>query len=799
MLKFSVLTHTAKIAPLIGMLALVTLAPVLRAAELAGAVRDGQGRPIAGAVVEVRTVSGEFVGDAATSALGGFSFSGLDDGDYALIVRAAGFQTWESNTVSPNTEISVDLELEVLRDSVSVTATRSELPVTALPSTATLLDKEMIDQQRAVADDLASVLEKTTPGYAPGLRKMTGRAETLRGRNPLYLINGVPQHNSLRDGSRDGYTIDLDFVEQVEIVHGSNSLQGIGATGGVVNMVTKAPPADGRWRQDLRLALSTHDSFDGDGFAPKASYFLGKRVGLFDLSGGFSATKRDLFFDAQSNPIGLYPTQGDIMDSGQRNYYFRAGFEPTSTQRLGVTFNDFKLQRDGKYVVVLGDRSTGLLTSTAPGDPRPVVGDPAKNDVTTVSVDYRNQDLANGDLSIHSFYNNYAALFEGGVFGGSFRLTPDGEPFLDQSQIESRKHGVKVTYSIPETGLPGFTPRFGVDYFNDESAQVLARSNRDWVPPTTLRSWAPFLQLEQTFGTRVTLTGGVRLESANVAVDDYTTIARYGLQSVAGGSPSFREVLPNAGALVRLGGGFSAFGSYSEGFTMPDVGRVLRAIDVPGVDVDDLLDIKPVVTNNTEGGLRFRANRGRFEASYFQSDSALGSRLIADPDGIFNVGRQRTEIDGVEVSAEIRPHDRIILGGNYAWLRGRLDSNGDEAVDSDLDGVNIAPNRVNGFVQLFATSRLNARFQVSSLFDRNFDGPGAPSNANFSGYTTADLMLGFETELGRIRIGVENIFDKQYMTYFSQTEPVQRNDTMFAGLGRTFTFVFEPNLSNWLR
>ena len=767
--------------------------PPQGAVRVTGVVLDETNSPIPGASVDLQGYTRKPLSSSETDEAGEFDFRNLTQGTYLLRVEALGFATQSLETTAGDADkrLVIRLKLSVVRDSLTVTATRSQTPVSALPNSVTLLDKETIDQQRTLADDLSSVLERTAPGFGPSLQKLAGRGESFRGRNPLYMINGVPQHNSLRDGQRDGYTIDLDFVEQVEVVHGSNSIQGVGATGGVVNMVSKAPPSDGRWRQDIRLALSGHDSFDSDSFAPKGSYFLGKKVGRFDLSGGVSLMQRDLFFDAEGRPIGLYPTQGDIMDSTQRNFYFRAGFEPTSTQRIGATVNHFQLQRDGDYVVVLGDRATGAVTSTVTGDPRPVVGDPARNRVTTASFDYRNRDLGGGDLIVQGFVQDFAARFEGGTFSGFFRLTPDGAPFLDQSEIVSDKVGFKLTYSIPENGLRGFTPRFGLDFFNDESAQVLSRSDREWVPSTTLRSFAPFLQLEQQLG-RLTLAAGLRIEAARVLVDDYRTIASANAVQVDGGDPTFTEVLPNVGGVFRLGGGLSLFGSYSEGFTMPDVGRVLRGINRPGVDVDDLLDVEPIVTNNSEAGLRFSNSRVRAEASYFQSDAALGALLDADENGFFNVRRERTEISGVEFSGDVRAHDRLILGGAYSWLNGEFDSNRDGDVDSDLDGTNVAPNRLNVFAQFFAAPWLNGRIQFNNFLDRDFRGAGIREGTDFSGYTTADLMLGMETKAGLVRLGVENLFDQQYLTYFAQTEPFQRSDTIFAGRGRTWTIVFEP-------
>ncbi|WP_340638348.1 TonB-dependent receptor [Salinicola tamaricis] len=50
---------------------------------------------------------------------------------------------------------------------------------------------------------------------------------------------------------------------------------------------------------------------------------------------------------------------------------------------------------------------------------------------------------------------------------------------------------------------------------------------------------------------------------------------------VDGGSPDFDETLYNAGVVWRPVKHWSLFTSYSEGFAIPDVGRVLRGIDTP--------------------------------------------------------------------------------------------------------------------------------------------------------------------------------------------------------------------------
>ncbi len=62
----------------------------------------------------------------------------------------------------------------------------------------------------------------------------------------------------------------------------------------------------------------------------------------------------------------------------------------------------------------------------------------------------------------------------------------------------------------------------------------------------------------------------------------------------------FNETLYNAGAVYSITDSVDLFASYSEGFGMPEVGRVLRAIDNPGVSLSDFTDLQPIVTNNVK-------------------------------------------------------------------------------------------------------------------------------------------------------------------------------------------------------
>src|SRR5690606_36167344 len=144
----------------------------------------------------------------------------------------------------------------------------------------------------------------------------------------------------------------------------------------------------------------------------------------------------------------------------------------------------------------------------------------------------------------------------------------------------------------------------------------------------------------------------LRYEDSTLDVDDFVTLASYGSQFVQGGEPDFSETLYNMGATYQLPVGLRVFGNYSEGFSMPDVGRVLRGIDQPNQSVDRFLCINPIVTDNAELGLEYPCQVLMPQISYSSSDSDFGQRLQANADGIYSLRREKTKIDGLESRSE---------------------------------------------------------------------------------------------------------------------------------------------------
>ncbi|MEL6868941.1 MAG: TonB-dependent receptor [Pseudomonadota bacterium] len=673
-------------------------------------------------------------------------------------------------------------------DEIVVSAARTGTPASGIAGTVSIIDAQSIAQQAAISDDLFSVLSITVPGFAPSVQKLTGRSETLRGRNPLYLVDGVPQHNALRDGSRDGHSFDLDFIERIEVINGSNAIQGVGATGGVVNTVTVTPEPGSGWGTRVRARALAAGDLDSDSVGYKISALTTHGGDAVDVAFGIALHERGLFIDDQGNPVGMYPTQGDIMDSTSLNLFGKAVWRYSDDGALTFVVNDFELERNGDFRAVLGDREAGVPTGTVAGNPAAEVGDPARNDNRLVSLTLTQDNVFGGQFEAQLYDQSFEGLFEGGTFGGFFRLTPDGEPFLDQSAVVSDKFGIKTTYNRQQ-GAWVFTG--GVDFFQDESAQILARSGREWVPETAFRSTAPFVQVGWEATESLTLTGGARVEFATLDVDDFVTIAAANSTQVGGGEPDFNETLPNIGIIYAITDNISVYGAFSEGFTMPDVGRVLRAVNTPGLSVESLIDLEPIVTDNLEIGVEYENGPFSARAALYRSEAENGARLLLNDAGIFEVQRQATEIEGFEVVADYTFASGHVVGANYSNADGQFDSDGTGGVDTDLDGVNIGPNRLNLYAQGPFANSVNWRVMLSNLEDREFRGPAAPEDRDFNGYWIANAFVNWDSGVGVFSLGVENLFNEGYFTYFAQTEPGARTDTFFRGNGRTMTLGWD--------
>lgn len=711
----------------------------------------------------------------------------------APVAAHAGETVTSVESETPNGDGKVEDEGQVI-----ITAARTVLPPNALPLTIDVIDKAALDQQLAISGSVTDAVATLTPSFSPTRQKLSGAGETLRGRSPLYAINGIPQSTPMRDSSRDGFTIDGFFVDRVELIYGSNALQGIGGTGGIVNQVTVGAPKTEGLSGRVLLQGTADGDFKSDGIGYKVAGLIQYKAGRFDATVGAAYEKRGAFYDADGRRIGLNLTQGETQDSRATSLFARFGYELSSSARLDLIASRFELDGDGDYVATPGNRTLGIPTSSINGTPP---GKAAANRVESVALSLTDSDLWGGNFISQVFFNRSHDTFGGETTPTATFQDPAIAPIgtlFDQSENRSRKIGGKLSY---ERGLPGFedlTLTLGFDALWDRTEQRLIATGRVWVPPSDFQSLAPFGQANlKLFDGVLRLAGGARWENVKITIDDYRTLASSGGVAVGGGSPKFDDLLLNGGVIFEPIAGIRAYASYAEGFTVPDIGRITRSVNRTGIDIDTYVDISPIVTNNREIGIEVKRGPLDASATYFWSSSDKGQLLIARPDRIFDVQRLRMEIQGLEVNLGIKmPIDGLKLGIGYAHLLGRYDADTtpDGVVDTDLDGVNISPDRLNlsaSYAKGPFSARVQSQFYLSRTFHADIGKIQPDQRNNFGGYNVTDANVRYETGIGAISLSVQNLLNTQYIDYSSDTRLPTDNLAFFAGRGRTFTLGWD--------
>ena len=433
------------------------------------------------------------------------------------------------------------------------------------------------------------------------------------------------------------------------------------------------------------------------------------------------------------------------------------------------------------------------------------------NDFEQFNTQYTHGDFLGGTLVLNAYWADQAMRYlpENGDDKQLVKVDDDfdeADRIYDQSEIDSKKYGFRPSWTRSSLfGVEGLELRTGIDFVRDEAQQRLALTNRIWVPPMEYTSTAPYVQLSYDLGP-VTFSGGFRREDGELKVDSYTTTAFRNSVFVQGGGVEYTENLVNFGSIWRITDEWSVFASYGEGFSLPNIGIPLRNINVPGQSVDRIRDIQPIIVDNREYGFNWRGDRGSFGGSYYDSRSPFGTSLSVDPEtNDYVLNRAPTRIKGIELSGDWRFNEQWKVSALYSRIRGETAFwnaalNGDYpagGLNKPIGVSDINPDKIgasvtwkftpNGDVTLNATKLLSRDLSGSDV--REFDGEEYEFEEHTNGYTLFDLSANYRIEnVGRFTMGIENLFDKQYILSWSQVDFFKN---YFAGRGRMVSFTYE--------
>ncbi|NJN56266.1 MAG: TonB-dependent receptor [Leptolyngbyaceae cyanobacterium SL_5_9] len=704
-------------------------------------------------------------------------------------------------SVAPGTEVGATEDDAI---QVVVTATRTEEEILDVPRSVTVIEREEIEEASLLSNNLSTILGTLVPGFGPPTATGSTRAQSLRGRPALILIDGIPQ-NTNTSFSTELFAIDPSAIERIEVVRGPSAIYGNGATGGIVNIITRRPTEEGFVSEASLSLISDLVDVEEDGFGYGLQYGFSGREGNVDFRVGASFDSERASFDAEGDRV---PPNGLSTDNRLLNFLARVGVEITDEQRLELSYNIFNNDFESNFISDPAIFQIPDLQKARALEVGDILFDESpQQTVQNLNFTYRHDDIFGSELNAQLYYRTTELTQDVNDIRGRFppEAFPDA-PRLFQTNLDSTSFGTRLQLDTPFS--ESLSLLWGVDYnseeneapFNaldldafDQRREARIIGNPTQTPFYSLDSLGLFAQLNWDVSDRWLVSGGLRYENITADIDDYTASP---FSNVAGSPPQIEggrvnadDVVFNVGLVYAATPNVGLFANFAQGFSIPRLSTVLGFLPA-GTNIEDSFSLEPQKVDNYEIGVRGIWDDLQLSLAGFFNESELGSALIVDPTGFTDVVRAPQRNYGVELTADWSPVERWQIGGALTWNEGEFDAQDDGSYLA-LSSIEVQPLSFTLYVENETLPGWRNRLQALTVGSRDRAFDDGVDQFNIDGYTTLDLISSLRLgSSGRLELGIQNLLNEQYFPVDSQERIGIQEIRRYAAQGRTISLRY---------
>ncbi|MDD7887569.1 TonB-dependent receptor [Flavivirga sp. 57AJ16] len=721
---------------------------------------------------------------------GDYVLKGITPGTHVLTASYISYVTAKKGIVINSSEtLKVDFVLNednLNLDEVVVSAGRTPERLSEIPASITIVDSKQLELLGTSTTNISEILEYAIPGLAPSTGTFSSWGQTLRGREPLIMVDGIPQSTPLRNGQVDIKSVQPNDISRIEVIKGSAAIYGNSGDGGIINYITKKPERNQSFSGNSNLwgTLNLSESKDALGWGVQQSVTGTMDDFSYYVSGSYEKTGNK--YDGNGDPLS--PTYG-LDNTKIISTLGKVGYQINESQTVDLMFNHYRTRQESPFVPLLGHlevfNASGdyLVTPTigvAPTAENPIPEEAEGSGVTTTNAQLKytlsgifdNTSKLETDLYYQKGKNIFfydATYFENG-----------GQTVVNTEKMGFRPVlNTRLNFSVPVS----MSLTYGLDVLKDKTNQGLL-DGRVWTPNIDLLSIAPFVQAQLKYKEEWVLKAGLRYDNMKATIEDFSTLPVSPTRddnftdpiNVTGGDIKFSNTSANIGIRYIKHDEFIPYINFSQGFSLPDMGRVVR-----GGTSTNVKNINPeaIETNNYEFGFLSKFEHIRFEAVGFYTKSNLGIGLIRVEDtDQFIQSKNPQKIYGAEVAVDFTYfEDRLRFGSSYSYVEGLTHSPDDETNLSYIGGDVIAPPKVTAYVNIVPFDKLSTALRVIHVGDRKRFNP-TENNGTFSyaykqvpvtGYTLVNISSTYKaTDKLSISLGINNLFNKFYLPPRSQ-------------------------------
>lgn len=705
--------------------------------------------------------------------------------DATLLITANGYQEQILTVLKSELKAILPIQLQAAEHALNeivITAGRRAENIATIPSSVTIINQKEMEKQMSVTTDISMILSNLVPGLGSATNKGTSSGQTLRGRPLLVLIDGIPQSTPLMNGARDIRSIAPFAIERVEVIKGATAIYGNGSTGGIINYITKKKQGDNAFGGTTVLGTSFNPANSSGTLGYKISQSFGGKYEKWNYIAGASLDYTGVQRDGEGFIVGQ--TDG-LSNTYQKNLFAQITYEINENSTIRAFYNGYSSTQHARYISKTGKYGSEPTIGIAGTDPGEHAGTPYNHNIM---LGYTHSNLFLDTQVDLSFYMNSFRSMNRYVEQGTAWYGPG------QTRINSNKKGVRLNLNTPFIlfNRPSEIT-YGIDLLNDKTDQDLT-DGRVYIPTMDMVNIAPYAQLKIDVLDHLIFKGGIRYENANVEVKDFNTIAsgpnNEGSIFVQGGKIPYKTTLFNVGLRYNKYEAFNPFVSFSQGFAINELGRILRRATESTLGQ---LETEPIITNNYEIGFSSRFSIFNFTGAYYLSTSKLGANLV-DVNGYLVAQREPERVHGFEITGEATLSPQWTVGGSYAYVEGKAKF--DDGSKVYLNGGRISPPKATGFVYFTPTDKWSIQlywlFSGSrDRFEVNEKGKYKNSEGAVKDISLFNLATTYTlNKAWKASMGVENIFNKTYYPVVSQYRALDADYIRGNGMQATISLQY---------
>ena len=690
---------------------------------------------------------------------------------------------------------------------VTISATRNAQDISSVPSTVSVHDREALDRQNVnTIRDLA----RYEPGVSvSGAGSRSGNAgfniRGIDGDRILTQVDGVDVPDNFFNGpyakTRRNY-VDPEIVKRVEILRGpASALYGSSAIGGAVSYFTLDPEDIIKPGQDVGARLKTGYSSADDSWLTSGT-FAGR---VADVDGLLHLSQRNGHetesYDG-NNATGLARTGANPEDARTTNVLAKLGWNYGDDNRLGLTYEKYKDDRDVNLKSAVGGPFTGgrgfnfyrarsgndTITRERLGlENRFGLDSPIADHIKT-SLNYQIAKTDQNTAEIYqpsrrvlrtreTLYEEKQWVFDAQLdkafsLGATDHQVTYGTT-LKQQKVTGSREGAATCLAVgagcTAIGAPSPSPSDSVKKASD-------------FPDPTINTYSLFAQ-DQIAWDKWTFLPSVRYDytqlKPKLTEEFLNTVDPNRLYDHSDKEKTWHRVTPKFGLTYALTEQYTWFGQYAEGFRTPSAKALYGRFENlgQGYTVEPNPDLKPETSKGIETGIRGQFDAGSFDIALFYNkyrdfidEDAVVAGSTVEAFQAKNI--KRATIKGVEAKGRLNldalgaPHG-LYTQGAISYAHGRNDDNG-EPLNSvnPLKGVFGLGYDQDRYGALVSWTLVKKQDRVDSTTFFAPDGNTSRGPFKTPGFGIVDLT-GFYKVTRDVTIngGLYNLTDKKYWNW----------------------------------